>query len=116
MSNTLCHIDDIPEGNSKGFNLEGVNLFAVKKDGKISIYLNRCPHLGIPLEWQNDQFLDNEAGFIKCSNHGALFVLETGECVQGPCLGDSLWEIPFSIENRQIMVNEEDLPELSSPA
>lgn len=112
----LCHIDDIPEAAAVGFELGQVKLFAVKKNAKVFIYLNRCPHLSLPLEWQKDQFLDNKAAFIKCSNHGALFVIQTGKCIQGPCLGDCLWEIPYSVDKGQITVRNEDLPELASPA
>jgi nitrite reductase/ring-hydroxylating ferredoxin subunit len=27
---------------------------------------------------------------IQCATHGALFLIESGECVAGPCAGQSL--------------------------
>ncbi len=78
---TLCHIDDIEEGCSKGFEVLNKYLFAVKKDGRTYLYYNYCPHLGTPLEWQEDQFLDSDGALIQCSTHGALFLIENGQCI-----------------------------------
>ena len=30
------------------------------------------------------------ASLIRCARHGALFLIESGECVAGPCEGDAL--------------------------
>ncbi len=54
------------------------------------VYRNRCPHRGVPLEWQPDRFLDPSASLIQCARHGALFLIESGECVAGPCEGETL--------------------------
>jgi len=115
MAVTLCHVDDIPERGAKGFDLPGVKIFAVKQRRQIFIYLNRCPHAGLPLEWEEDAFMDAEGQFIKCANHGALFVPETGECIQGPCSGDFLWQIEFSIDDGIIVIGEEELPAPAAP-
>ena len=95
----LCHIDEIAEGQSKGFNLNGQELFAVKKAGKIYLYDNHCPHVGVNLEWLPDQFLDSEGCLIQCSMHGALFTIENGHCIAGPCQGDSFTPLRFSVED-----------------
>ena len=98
MTTTICHFNDIPECEARGFSLDdNSTVFAVKKENQIYIYKNRCPHLGIELEWVEDQFLDSEGALIQCSTHGALFIIENGECVAGPCLGDALTKIPFTI-------------------
>ena len=47
-----------------------------------------------PLEWLPDQFLDSSAQYIQCSVHGAMFRIEDGWCVRGPCAGDALMAIP----------------------
>lgn len=99
-------LDDIVEDSSKGFSLDnGQSLFAVKKDGQLFVYRNRCPHLGIELEWQEDQFLDPDGALIQCSTHGALFIIENGECVAGPCLGEALEALPFSINGSTVSVS-----------
>ena len=96
---------DIPENGSKGFRCGNDKYFAVKKSGKIFVYQNSCPHIGIPLEWVEDQFLDSSNSMIQCANHGALFVIENGKCVSGPCTGQKLKSIPFDIVDDIIFIN-----------
>ena len=98
----LCHIDDIPEQQSKGFKLGNDNLFAVKKAGQVYLYRNSCPHLGVELNWQEDKFLDMDGMLIQCSTHGALFLIEDGECVAGPCQGQQLQKVDFEIIDGQL--------------
>lgn len=98
----LCNGVDVIEGASKGFQLDGQQLLAVRKDGILYVYLNRCPHRGIPLEWLPDQFLDSSGSLIQCATHGALFLIESGECVAGPCAGAFLQSLP-SIERDGII-------------
>ncbi|MCQ2030322.1 Rieske (2Fe-2S) protein [Stutzerimonas zhaodongensis] len=98
----LCNGTDVAEGTSKGFQLDGQSLLAVRKDGTLHVYLNRCPHRGIPLEWLPDQFLDSSGSLIQCATHGALFLIESGECVAGPCAGAYLLPVP-SIERDGII-------------
>lgn len=86
----ICAINDIEEGTSKGFTIGEQAIFVVKKDDVLHAYHNRCPHLGIELEYQEDQFLDSEGALIQCSTHGALFLIDSGHCVSGPCQGDNL--------------------------
>ncbi len=98
----LFHINDIDDGACKGFTLEEKHFFAVKKDGQIYIYRNQCPHLGVELNWQEDQFLDMDGALLQCSTHGALFLIEDGECVAGPCLGQRLQAIAFDIVDGEV--------------
>ena len=104
----LCQTDAIADPGSKSFELKQgrktVALFVVHKDGKFSGYINSCPHTGVNLEWQEDQFLDMDNMFIQCSTHDALFEIDTGLCIAGPCVGDSLDAVDLIIENGQISV------------
>lgn len=102
----LCHIDDIAEGTSRGFKGNQFDVFIIKKQGEVYIYHNSCPHLGINLEWLPDQFLDNEGSLIQCATHGALFLIESGECIAGPCQGDCLAACPFTIENGTVFLRD----------
>lgn len=95
----LFHIDDIAESKSKGYYTPNGAFIAVKRDGQLYIYRNICPHLGTPLEWQEDQFLDPDGELIQCTSHGALFVIESGECVFGPCAGDALDPVKFTLQD-----------------
>lgn len=101
----LCHPDDIPEGGSKGFQVAGEKFFAVKQQGKVYLYHNTCPHLGIALEWVEDQFLDASQSMIQCANHGALFIIKTGKCVAGPCSGQRLKAIAYELRDDAIYIS-----------
>lgn len=90
----LCDTTEVAEGQAKGFKLTAVSLLAVRQHGRLYLYENRCPHRGIPLEWLPDQFLDSSASLVQCATHGALFLIDTGECVAGPCAGQALRAIP----------------------
>lgn len=100
---------DLEEGAALGLEVNNHYLFAVKKDDQIYLYWNRCPHLGTPLEWLENQFLDADGALIQCSTHGALFQIEDGHCLAGPCRGKYLQKVPFSIENDQILVEAQYL-------
>ena len=97
MSEAGLRVVDIAEDAGKGFIHKGEKLFAVKKKGKIFVYKNSCPHIGVTLDWENDKFLDSSKSMIECANHGALFIIENGNCVSGPCAGRKLTAVDFSI-------------------
>ena len=90
----LCTSQALIEGSSRGFEHNGMRLLAVRRNGQVYAYKNRCPHRGVPLEWVPDQFLDHSGSLIQCSTHGALFLIESGECIAGPCAGQSLTALP----------------------
>lgn len=100
----LCAGNALGEGQSRGFLLEERKLLAVRRDGRIFVYANRCPHRGIPLEWQTDRFLDASGSLIQCATHGALFLIESGACVAGPCAGKSLSALPCQERDGAIWV------------
>ena len=106
---TLCKTEDVKEGNSKGFDVNGTFLFAVKKDKQLHLYHNRCPHLGTPLEWEEDRFLEGDGALIRCATHGALFEIDSGQCLVGPCKGKALHAIAFEIQEGELVIDESRL-------
>jgi nitrite reductase/ring-hydroxylating ferredoxin subunit len=103
----LCRVEDIAEGAAKGFAAAPggfTGLFAVKKEGRIRVYVNSCPHIGLPLEMLPDRFLDSKRQTIICSAHGARFRIEDGLCITGPCMGEALEAVPVRIVDGQVVV------------
>ena len=102
----LCHINDIKEETCKGFsvlkNKQTLEIFILKRNGNIFAYKNHCPHTGVNLNWQPDVFMDFENLYIQCSIHGARFEVETGLCVWGPCINQSLMKVDFEIHEKNI--------------
>jgi nitrite reductase/ring-hydroxylating ferredoxin subunit len=64
---------------------EPVRAFALRFDGQVVAYLNRCVHVPTEMDWQPGRFLDREQRFILCSTHGAAYEPLSGRCVGGPC-------------------------------
>lgn len=100
----LCNTHDISENSSKGFKVDDLSLFLIHKNQQFYLYKNSCPHIGIELNWLEDQFLDVDNSLIQCSTHGALFLIENGQCVAGPCQGKQLTAIPHEIINNEIFI------------
>jgi nitrite reductase/ring-hydroxylating ferredoxin subunit len=59
--------------------------FALRYDGRVVAYLNRCAHVPAEMDWQPGEFLDSDREFIICSTHGAVYEPLTGRCAGGPC-------------------------------
>ena len=107
----LCHINDIQDNAAKSFIVETgsrrIELFVVRCNEQYFAYHNHCPHTGVNLNWQADQFLDYFNEYIQCAFHGALFDIQTGYCVRGPCMGQYLLNIPLNIDSQLIYVSLE---------
>ena len=100
----VCSSDAIAEQDAKGFLLDGQPVIVARRDNQVYAYKNNCPHWGVELNVMPDQFMDLDQQFIICANHGALFELETGNCLSGPCSGQSLEPVPCREELGQVMV------------
>lgn len=89
----LCRLDELGEGQSRGFDPQdrgADSLFALRHQGQVRVYRNRCPHLSVPLEYRKDRFLSADGQWVICYAHGARFRPEDGTCVHGPCRGEVL--------------------------
>ena len=62
-----------------------VRAFALRFDGRLRAYLNRCAHVAAEMDWQPGEFLDSDRRWILCSIHGASYEPADGRCVGGPC-------------------------------
>ena len=103
----LCPSQALGEGASRGFALDELRLLVVRREGRVYAYQNRCPHRGVTLEWQPDQFLDSSASLIQCATHSALFLIESGECVAGPCAGQFLTAIDCREDSQGIWISDD---------
>jgi nitrite reductase/ring-hydroxylating ferredoxin subunit len=100
----LCAVDDIPPTGLDVVLGEGKDAFRIAvfrtPDG-LRAYLNRCPHFGIPLNVRPTFTLHHDA--VLCVSHFALFRLSDGYCVEGPCEGGSLDEIPVAVTEDELV-------------
>jgi nitrite reductase/ring-hydroxylating ferredoxin subunit len=61
--------------------------FAIRYQGTVYAYLNRCAHVPVEMDYQPNKFFDMTGHWIICATHGAIYRPETGECRGGPCRG-----------------------------
>ncbi len=105
----LCRLTDLPQG-SRGLLQDETGrwrLLVVRRGDELHAYRNRCPHTGAPLEWRPHDFLDREGRHILCSLHGALFRIEDGLCLAGPCRGQSLERVGLELhEDGAVLLKE----------
>ena len=106
-------ITEIADPGSQAFALEleteKLEGFVVRKGLRIVAYLNRCPHLGVSLNWAESGFLNYDEQLIQCAMHGALFTIEDGRCLWGPCLGENLKRLELETnETGQIFIKLKD--------
>lgn len=100
----LCLLSDLEEMQSIELTIEERKLFAIRQDNQLYAYWNSCPHMGIPLNWMPEKFLDLDGVFLQCSSHGALFKIDDGECVGGPCVGDHLSPVSLKRDGDQYFI------------
>ncbi|HEX7781256.1 MAG TPA: Rieske (2Fe-2S) protein [Sphingobium sp.] len=99
----LCPIDEIPDGRARNFVLQmrtgRFHGFAIRRGTHVTGYVDRCPHAGVPLAHRLDDYLTPDGQLIACHWHGALFEIDNGRCVGGPCSGQSLIAWPVIIRD-----------------
>lgn len=103
MKQKICEIKSLAEGSAKEFLVKRDDFekdaFLIHFKQGYYAYENSCPHTGVSLNWQKEQFFSFDGCFLQCSLHGALFEPNSGECIRGPCLGERLKAINILIEN-----------------
>jgi len=109
---TLCDITEIEDPGSRAFELifnhAPLEIFVVQSNASLRAYVNSCPHTGANLDWQENQFLDLDKCFIQCSTHDALFDIDSGLCIAGPCVDKSLQALELSSQNGSLVVHIPD--------
>ena len=76
--------------------------FAVRFEGQVQAYLNRCSHVAMEMDYQPDRFFDTEGRWLLCATHGATYAPDSGECVGGPCRGGL---VKITLSERQGVVH-----------
>ena len=75
---------------------------ALRFEGEVRAYMNRCVHVPTEMDWQPGEFLDMEQRVILCSIHGAAYEPADGRCIAGPCVGARLRAIRTEERNGRV--------------
>jgi len=103
-----CPVARVAPGTTAKFRLQcgerRVNGLVVNHEGTVHAYVNRCPHVGTPLDLWDNEFLTDDKRLIVCATHGAMFEPAGGRCVAGPCAGDALAPLPMVVDGDELVV------------
>lgn len=83
--------------------------FAVRFEGQVYAYVNRCAHVPVELDWEHGKFFNMTQEWLICATHGAMYAPQTGRCVMGPCKGQQLKSIPASEHDGVVTVHLDGL-------
>ncbi len=89
----LCNSSDLKDGElAVPFDVmyqgQACRAFAVRFEGQVHAYLNRCAHVAMEMDFQPNRFFDSTGRWLICATHGAMYQPETGACRGGPCRGN----------------------------
>lgn len=97
----VCALGELPEGILCQYQAElpegPTDLIVFRQGDQIRAWKNICPHQGRSLNWAPGRFLHDEQGHLVCAAHGAVFELERGDCVSGPCRGAALTRVEIRV-------------------
>jgi nitrite reductase/ring-hydroxylating ferredoxin subunit len=109
---TITGVDAIPDDSTFVFRVrddEGEESEAILlQDGEgVLAWRNYCQHMThIELDKGSGATMRN--GEIVCTNHGAMFDADTGECTFGPCEGAFLTAVDVAIEGGDVVLADPD--------
>ena len=88
----LCASTDLANGGlAVSFDVlyagQTCSAFAIRYQGQVHAYLNRCAHVAMEMDFQPNRFFDISGDWLICATHGALYQPQTGQCRSGPCRG-----------------------------
>jgi nitrite reductase/ring-hydroxylating ferredoxin subunit len=107
----LARLTELADGETREFTLHESDWpltgFLLRIGDSVHAYVNRCPHALRQLNFLPNRFLNKDGTLIQCSSHGALFEKDTGLCVAGPCVGESLRQLPVALLDGEVRLTED---------
>lgn len=104
----IARIGELEPGSVKKFGLicrrRRIDAFLVNHRGEFHAYVNRCRHMTTPLDFVRYQFFTEDGEHLICMTHGAVYEPDSGLCVEGPCKGLSLYRLPVTVDQGEVLV------------
>lgn len=107
----ICALDELADPGASEFAVgEGdwpLRGFVVRYQGEVFAYLNSCPHAGHALNWKPEAFFAPDSTLLMCASHGALFEPDSGKCIAGPCVGQSLRSLDIAVMDGYVVLRSQ---------
>lgn len=79
----------------------------LRVDGGVVSWLNYCRHM-THIRLDKGSGATDRNGEIVCTNHGAMFEMDTGRCTYGPCEGAVLESVQVAIDGTDVVLTDPD--------
>ena len=96
----------IPAPSSIDVPADVESVLALRAGERVRVWHNVCPHGGRRLDWAPGRFL-RDGEHLVCAHHGAVFELERGLCMSGPCRGQSLAALAVDVRDGEVWIGEQ---------
>lgn len=101
----IGNFEEFPDNSTRSISVDQRSLLIVKHAENIFIYANRCPHTGETLDPMGGSVANAGGLLLQCQRHAAEFVSTSGECVSGPCQGEQLEPVAFTLSGGDIYLD-----------
>lgn len=98
----------IPQDRALVLSAWGLSLLVFQYRNSIHAYVNRCPHIGTPLDLVSGKIFSRDGQELICATHGARFLPSTGLCIAGPCQGRSLQALSIKLAGSEVVLARPD--------
>ena len=96
-------MEELPPGATRKFTTtvrgQLAEAFLANVHGEFVAFVNRCVHLPITLDLDDNDFFTCDGNLFVCKTHGSVYAPRDGKCVGGPGQGKSLERLSLVIEN-----------------
>ena len=98
----LARVEELPPGATKRFTFDAngrkTEAFLANFRGEVVAFVNRCVHLPITLDLEDNDFFTGDGSLFVCKTHGSVYDPKAGKCVGGPGQGKSLERLPLVVD------------------
>jgi len=115
----IASVDDVPSDTTLVYRLRPVDgeepreaILLRDEEGVVS-WLNYCQHFthikldkGSGAELRNGEVICTNQ--VICTNHGAYFEVDSGQCTHGPCEGAYLTEVEVAVDDENVVLVDDD--------
>ena len=106
----ICSIHELPDNTSVKFRIledgRAMEAFLIRFAGRYYAYKNRCAHMSLTLDLDDNDFFTIDYQALICKTHGAIYSPENGICFAGPCYGEALEPLPVQLREGQVILVE----------
>ena len=100
----VCAVSDIPERGALGVSVGDFPMLVMRRDAEVWAFVNACPHQYLPLNHKGGGLVSADGAKLMCSNHGAMFDIETGVGTGGLVDGCNLDPVPVHARDGRLFI------------